>query len=151
MLFVNQNISYAQKTSGEKREKIDIEKLVTSKRFNFIAQSALPLSGRSVNLTSAYDLTINGDSLVSDLPYFGRAFIAPLNADDGGIHFTSTNFTYSLTERKKGGWNLLIEPKDSKNVRQLNLTISETGNSSLQVTSDDRQSISYNGYITEGK
>lgn len=140
--------TYAQDTKKDDPKKAEVQNLIQSKEYVFVAQSVLPLSGRSMNLTSLYNLKVNGDTIVSDLPYFGRAFVAPINPAEGGIHFTSTDFSYDVKNRKKGGWEISIIPKDAKDVRQLFLTISEDGYASLQVTSNNKQSIGYNGYVT---
>jgi hypothetical protein len=134
--------------SQEKDGKV-LKELVETKHFVFTAQTVLPLGGAMRQLTSEYDVKLSGDSLISYLPYFGRAY-GPINpGDDGGIKFTSTKFDYKTKARKKGGWDIMITPKDNRDVRQLNFTISASGYASLQVSSNNRQSISYNGYISK--
>jgi hypothetical protein len=86
-----------------------------------------------------------------DVPYFGRAYTAPMDPTKGGIQFTSTKFEYKETKRKKGGWEILIKPKDTQDVSQMVLTVSETGFASLQVISNNRQPISFSGYVDEKK
>ena len=127
------------------------KKLVESRRYMFIPQSAMPLSGRVRQLTPDYNLVITKDTLNSYLPYFGRAYQAPINTTDGGIQFVSTSFEYTTSPRKKSGWDISIKPKDAGDVQQMQLSVSETGYASLQVISTNRQAISFNGYITEVK
>jgi hypothetical protein len=141
------HIVYAQdsaKTSA-------VKNMVDSKNYVFVAQTVLPVSGRTRQLTSYYDLTVSKDTIVSSLPYFGRAYTAPINPSEGGINFKSTNFEYTVKDRKKGGWDILIKPKDANDVQQLLITVFENGIASLQVISSNRQAISFNGYITERK
>ena len=134
--------------SQEKDSKV-LKELVETKHFVFTAQTVLPLGGAMRQLTSEYDVKLSGDSLITYLPYFGRAY-GPINpGDDGGIKFTSTKFDYNTKARKKGGWDITITPKDNRDVRQLNFTISTSGYATLQVSSNNRQSISYNGYISK--
>lgn len=141
-----------QSNKGKKQNEISqIQNLLNSKNYEFIAQTALPVGGRAINLTSAYDVQVLGYTVISDLPYFGRAFVAPIDPSDGGIHFTSNEFGYSLKERKKGGWDIAILPKDAKDIRQMLLNVTESGYGTLQVISNDRQQISFNGYIRERK
>lgn len=137
-------------TASQAQDK-NVTSLVESKNFVFIAETVLPLSGQFRQLTSEYDLRVLGDSVVAYLPYFGRAYSAPLDPTQGGIQFTSTDFEYSQQSRKKGGWNISIKPKDARDVRQMTLSIRENGNASLQVNSNNRQSISYNGHIEPRK
>lgn len=134
---------------SKKQDKLaQIESLVQSKNYVFIAQTAFPMGGHAINLTSVYNVKLSGDTVVSDLPYYGRAYEAPMNPSEGGMNFTSTKFSYDVKARKKGGWDISISPGDTKDVRQMFLTISSEGYATLQVGSNNRQNISFNGYIT---
>jgi hypothetical protein len=125
-----------------------IKNLIESKQFVFHAQTALPASGASRQLTSDYDLKVSNNTVVSYLPFFGRAYSVPYGATDGGFNFTSTRFEYSATGRKKGGWEISIKPKDVSDFREFLLTISETGYGTLQAITNNRQPISFAGYVT---
>jgi hypothetical protein len=131
-------------------DKSVVQNFIKTKEFVFKAQTVLPMTGMSRQLTSEYDVRFLGDSVVAYLPYFGRAYSAGYG-EGGGIDFTSTKFEYKVKERKKGGWDISIKPQDAKDVQALNFTISENGYASLQVTSNNRQPISYNGYVMERK
>lgn len=139
----------------KKESKADkVAQLIQSQRYIFKAQNATPMSGRVIQLTYGYDVKVTKDTLAAYLPYYGRAFSAPLDPSKGGINFTTTQFTYELTERKKGGWNVVISlSEQGMDTRQLNFTISQDGYTNLQVTSNNRQPINFYGYITaiEGK
>src|SRR5579872_1513373 len=97
---------YAQSAKADKQAEkaVVIRNLVDSQNYAFIAQSAMPMSGPVRQLTSDYDLKVTKDKIVSYLPYFGRAYVAPIDPSRGGIQFTSKDFDYKTTERKKGGW-----------------------------------------------
>ncbi len=127
---------------------IEIEKNLQKKNFIFKAQSALPMRGSAIQLTSDYEVRISGDTLTTYLPYYGRAYTAPMNSSEGGIRFTSTNFQYKVTKAKKGSWLVLIEPLDTKDVREMALQVSSSGYGVLQVSSNNRESISFNGRLT---
>jgi hypothetical protein len=140
----------AQKKDDLKKD--EITKLVADKRFVFKAQSMMPsLTAPNRQLTSDYDVKISPDTIICYLPYFGRAYQAPMDPSKGGIQFTSTKFEYQETKRKKGGWDIVIKPQDDKETRQINLTVSEAGYASVQVLSNNRQPISFNGYIVQRK
>jgi len=128
-----------------------IREAVTNQQYTFKAQTASPLAGRLRQLTTEYDLKVSKEQIVAYLPYFGRAYSAPLDPSKGGIQFTSKDFDYKLTERKKGGWNVSIKTKDLAEAQQMELTIFSDGTASLQATSTNRQSISFSGYITTDK
>lgn len=126
-----------------------ISQMVKSGNYIFKARMALPMQGGSKFLTTDYDLVVSSDTIKAWLPYFGRAYSAPIDPSGGGIKFTSTRFDYKVNDLKKGGWRVEIAPKDVRDVRKLTLNISESGYSSLQVISNRRQLISFNGKIVD--
>ncbi len=151
-LFVlgNQALQAQESNKDKEQQKAAaVKNMVDTKNFVFKAQSMTPMRGRNRQLTSEYDLKIFNDSLISFLPYFGRAYTAPVNPSEGGLQFTSTDFQYQATARKKGGWEITIQPKDHRDVRQLLLNVFESGNATLQVISNNRDPIFFNGYVAE--
>ena len=143
--FVYPYVSNAQNQKKEEKA-AEIKQWVNAKSFVFKAQFALPMGGSSIPLTSEYDVKVTKDSIVCYLPYFGRAYTAPLNPFEGGIRFTSKDFLYTATKKKKGGWDIIIKPRDVKSVQQITFYFSESGYGSLQITDYNRQPISFNGY-----
>jgi hypothetical protein len=146
----------AQTSRSEKKaaKVAEIKKMIENGNYVFEANYAIPQTGESRQLTYPYDLRVTKDSVIAYLPYFGRAFLAPSPTDteDGGIKFTSTNFKYVNEQHKKGGWDILIKPKDTniadwRDVQQLRLNISSEGYASLQVISSNRDPISFEGNI----
>jgi hypothetical protein len=121
--------------------------MVESKNFIFQAQTALPMRGGARHLTTQYDLKVTSTAIVSDLPYFGRAFVAPMSPAQSPLQFTSTKFDYATTTRKDGGWEIVIRPTDYREVRSMTLTVSAAGYTTLQVTNLNRDPISFNGDI----
>jgi len=153
LLLVTPFATFAQsKTEDKKAAKLAaIKTMVESQNYVFKPQSASPMGGRVRQLTSDYDLKVTKESIISYLPYFGRAYSVPIDPTKGGIQFTSKNFDYTLTPGKKDGWNVLIKPKDYSDVQQMTLNISSTGYASLQMTSTNRQPISFNGTVVAPK
>ncbi len=111
----------------KKDKKAEIKRIVEAQSYVFKAQTALPAAGATRQLTSDFDFRVSKDTIVSDLPYFGRAYTAPLNPSEGPLQFTSTNFQYAVSDNKKGGWVVSITPKDVTDPRQLIMTIFENG------------------------
>lgn len=135
-------------TQNKKDKQAQIKNMVEARNYVFKAQTAIPTAGSVRQLNSDFDLRVSKDTIVSDLPYFGRAYTAPINPSEGPLRFTSTDFQYTATGKKKGGWDITITPKDRQDPRQLTLTIFENGTASVVVTSYNRQPISFNGYVT---
>ncbi len=130
---------------------LNVQEILETKNFIFKAETVSPARGRTRQLTTEYDVVVKPDTVICYLPYFGRAYTAPIDPSDGGIKFTSAEFNYILEKRKKQRWDLTITPKDARDVQALYFTIFENGRASLRVNSTNRQGISFNGYVVKGK
>jgi hypothetical protein len=124
-----------------------LESRIKDKHFVFVAQTALPQRGSIRQLTSYYDLRVSNDSLVSNLPYFGRAYSAPIDPSQGGLNFTSTSFNYDVKDGKKSGWDIRIKPNKGPDIQEILLSVFDNKTASLQVISTNREPITFRGYI----
>lgn len=152
IVLTNSITTFAQTATSKadkKKDKQDaVKALVESQRYTFIAQYANPLGGGHRYLTSDYDLKIRKDSVIAYLPYFGRAYFdVPYNVNDGGIKFTSTKFTYKITPKKKGGWDVFIKSSDVKYMDGINMYISADGYTNVQFTITNKSAISFDGVL----
>ncbi|MDT3405218.1 DUF4251 domain-containing protein [Mucilaginibacter terrae] len=146
----------------------EVKKLLDSKAYIFKAQFADPLGGTMTTLNGRffnlapdgsgriylnypYDVRIKPDSVISFLPYFGRVTMAAgygTNTDNG-IQFTSTKFGYESKTNKKGSTTIVITPKDARYTNKMILDVSTSGYATLQVISNNKNAISYSGYVDE--
>ncbi len=141
-------------------------RLVESKNLVFNATTAYPLSGADINAVlskmpggqsgnaiqlngSDYQLKIGKEQVEAYLPYYGRAFSPQRDINDSGIKLKSENFSYISEKKKKGNYVITIKPKNDRDVQTMTLNISQNGYASLSVTSNNRQPITFNGYISE--
>jgi hypothetical protein len=160
MIICLSTLSYssAQPTKADKKaaKVADIKRIITSDNYVFKANYVIPMSMSPRALTSDYDVRVTKGKLEVYLPYFGRAYAAPRDLNDGGIKLNTTDYDYKAVEKKKGGWGITIRPKKTTintvgDVQILRLDVTNDGYASLQVTSGNRQPISFNGYIEEIK
>jgi hypothetical protein len=150
MMLCTFNVSWSRDSKNEKDSATaaKIEMLVEQQHYVFNAQSATPMKGGYKHLSAGYDLKVTKDTITSDLPYYGRAYQGGYGTSDGGIKFTSLEFDYKIEKGKKEGWVITIKTKDIASAREMVLTAFENGSASLNVNANDRQPISYTGYIT---
>ena len=149
-------------------DKATTTKLVNSQNFVFNATTASPMANAELNAImsqmpggqsggliqlagSRYQLVVEKDSLSAYLPYFGRAYTPTMNTNDSGIKFNSNDFTYETKRKKRGNWLITIKPKNEVDAQVMTLNISENGFASLNVNSNNKQAISFSGYISEPK
>lgn len=126
-----------------------IAQALADQTYQFNAQMVTPLGGRQRTLTGGYALKVSKQEISADLPYFGKAYNAQIGSSDGGIKFSSRNFSYETVEGKKASKDIHIKPKDGGDVQELILTVYPDGTAYLRVNSINRQAISYTGDITK--
>lgn len=154
-VFLSGNITFVsgqdKKTREEKRQEKFEETvhLIESMNFIFEADRAFPQGGASIDLTTNYGfLKVKKDSTaVGDLPFFGRAFSVDYGGS-GGIEFTGAieELDYSVNkEKKRISYSFKVKDDD---YYQIHFDISYDGDASLNVVSQNRSSIRYNGDIS---
>ena len=126
----------------------EVSRSVNDFDFTFKATYAYPTGFKSIYLSPYYDVKVSPDTIRAYLPYYGRAYVAPVNPSEGGIKFTSTDFDYQVNPgKKKGNWRVDIRTKDTGREIFLYFDIWENGTARLQVTDTNRQPISFQGDI----
>lgn len=141
--------SMAQKPTKKEIKRAEIQRSIDSQLYVFHAQQAMSMGGGTRQLTSEYDMRVKPDSITTYLPYFGRAYEVPYGSTDLGLKILTQKFSYQKTVGKKGGWEITIKPTERMDVQQLYLTVSQDGYATLQVTSLNRQPISFSGYVSK--
>jgi hypothetical protein len=139
----------SRKEKRKAREKADTEELkerIDNRNFEFIAQSANPMGGGVIHLTSPYTLDIRNDSARAFLPYYGVAYYAEYGGGEGGIHFEE-KVQSSDWKASKHGYDIMWKVRTTKDLYDLHLFVLKTGYASLQVNCINRQPISFYGYI----
>jgi hypothetical protein len=127
--------------------KLAMKAFLDGKHYEFQPSTTTSGRGRTVHLDGGYFLQLNGDTLKCYLPYFGRAYSAPINTSESGYDFTSTSFSYEIAEGKKDSYRVTIKTKESVYNKSFLLTVYDNGTAYLQASSPDKQTVSYNGSV----
>lgn len=117
---------------------------IENRTFVVDVDRALPMSGSSRMLTSPYTLTINGDTVKSYLPYFGRAYSVPYGGGEGLI-FDSVVTDYQSSFDKKGKATIEFKTKSKEDQFVYRIYIFPNASASIDVSSVNRQQISFQG------
>lgn len=135
---------------AEKNAKIEacVDSIVASQNFTIIAQIAQPMSWQQIPLSSSYFLTLKGDSVEVILPYFGRAYMVSYASMDGGIKLNSPIENY-LKKQKRKNIEISFETRTETDSYQFQITVTSSGYASIFVSSDNRQSINFNGILDQ--
>jgi Domain of unknown function (DUF4251) len=134
-----------------------IEELVNAKTFVFNARTALPQGYKSINIsTSSYFMRFSPEMILSELPYYGRAYSGSGYGGESGIKFEAKPDEFKIEKGKKN-YNISAVVKANNDSYRISLTLGFEGSGTLNVTSNNRSSISYQGEVvaapvkTEGK
>jgi hypothetical protein len=141
----------AQQSTGSAAASEEVIQAINDDHWVFKADRAMPQRGRVQMLTGGYDVQCKGDTLISYLPYFGRAYSATYGSTTGALDFKSTNFGYTKQKDAKGAWNVTIKPADYNEVRSMFFTFYENGTAQLNVQCTNREAISFSGTVTKKK
>jgi hypothetical protein len=121
---------------------------IEERQYKIEVAQMFPMSGSSRSLTSSYSLAINGDSIQSHLPYFGKAYSVPYGGGQGLV-FEAPATDYTLNFNPKGTAEINLLARSQDDTYRYHILIFEDGNASIQVTSNNRQAISYSGKMKE--
>ena len=127
-----------------------LRKAIENREFMVDVERMLPMSGRSRALTSSYSLEIDGDRVKSHLPYVGRAYSVPYGGGDG-LNFESTVTDYKSSFDDKGKAVIEFQAKTPEDRYSFRLEIFPNGSASVNVTSVNRQGISFQGTASDKK
>jgi len=135
-------------SSSKTTVKENIKQQIENRNYKISVDYMIPAQGASRSLTSPYSLTIQGDTLISYLPYFGRAYNIPYGGGKG-LNFTAPLFDYSLSFNSKGTANISLRARSEEDVFLYNIEIFNNWKATIRVTSNNRQEISFYGELEE--
>lgn len=126
----------------------EIAALVDSKRFEFKASRALPTGFRPMDLTTNPNfIRFSPELIVSEMPFFGRAYSVPYGGD-GGLKFEGKPEVYAIEKGKKF-YAVDAKVQSKGDYFAINLSISFDGGATMSISSNNRSPISYYGEISE--
>lgn len=105
-----------------------------------------PMGRGPITVTSDFSLAIEGDSVVSHLPYFGRAYNVPYGGGNA-FDFTTRHTDYTLGYGEKGEATITFTAKTREDVYRYRITIFSNGRATINVSAQERQPISYDGEV----
>ncbi len=134
-------------TAAEQAERIQaVSKALESKHYTVSIQMMYPSRGGAKSVTSDYSLEVKGDTLVSYLPYIGRAYNVPYGGGKG-LNFTAPIKHYEATKDNKGRTRVVILTDNEEDLITYYLEVWDTGQTTIDVQSREREPINYSGEV----
>ena len=130
--------------------------LLSSRRFSFVPRRALAQVPKYeyIDLTSYYELTVTPDSIISLLPYFGKAYSNMYDRPDrlSPLDFESTDFTYGQAGMPVGKEKAVIDIRtlETSNGIQycMKLEVYDNKSATLTVSAPMSTNLVFTGEIT---
>ena len=119
------------KALKERKYKIDVERMYS-------------MRGGSKTLSYGYSVEVRNDSLISYLPYFGRAYSVPYGGGKG-LTFSERIGSYQEYQKGNGLRHIEIGLRNDEDTYLYTIEVYENGSSSISVQSRQRENISYSG------
>jgi len=148
-LLVFAGFAFGQKETRQQKVaavEAKVKKAVESGRYELNIDKANPMGGHTIHLTSEYTLRMSNDSAYSYLPYFGRAYSAPMNGE-GGIKFSEKTTEKAVVFKDKKGYTINFKVRGADDTYRFLVTIWLNGSVSINVTSNNRQTIDFSGNL----
>ena len=142
-----------EKSKKERKEEemvqkqTEVEALVNSKDFVFVARYALPMGARQIDLTSNPNyVRFNPEIMDGYMPFFGTATSAIGLGGDNTLKFKEKPDKFNIVKQKKN-FQIDAKVKGINDIYRVSLSVSFGGSSSMTIISNNRSTISYQGEI----
>lgn len=133
-------------TAAERAQKaLAVEKALASRRYVVDVRMIYPRRGRAVNVTN-YSLEVKGDTVVSYLPYFGRAYSIPYGGGKA-FNFSAPISSYESARDEKGRTHVRLVTDNEEDVITFQLEIFDNGQATIYVQAREREPITYSGEL----
>lgn len=146
MLVACSSLTPAEKAERRAKRAQAVEQALAARHYRVSVNMMYPRNGKAKTVSSDYGLEVKGDTLVSYLPYFGRAYNVPYGGGKG-LNFTETFTEYHSKKLSNGATQVLIKVKNEEDVYEFILEIFDNGSTSIDMNSRERESINYSGNI----
>ncbi len=129
--------------------KAKIEEGLANRQYTIDVDRAQPQGPVGViNLTSSYSVTVDGDTLKSDLPFFGRAYSIPYGGGKG-LRFKAPITNYTVDSSHRNRHIIYIHAVDTEDSYNYIITLFDGGNAAVSVTPRQRSHIEFTGRFHE--
>ena len=132
-------------TSEEKKaNERALHEAIEKRDFHIDVNHIIPGSGIPRTLSSGFTLDIRNENVKSHLPYEGIVTSVPFGGGEGLI-FESKIEKYESTFDSKGRTNIEFQTKTKEDLYVYRIQIYPEGKTSINVTSNNKQAISFKG------
>ena len=121
-----------------------VKQQINDMRFRIYVDVMHPTRYPARHLTSAYYLEVKGDSVVSYLPYMGRAFNVPYGGGKA-LNFEGKLLNSEVQQERSDRYMITLEVSNDEDIYRYIIDTFDNGSSTIFVYARERESISFSG------
>ena len=121
-----------------------VRNALKERHFKISVDHMYPMKGGMKSVSYGYSVEVRNDSLISYLPYIGRAHNVPYGGGNG-LNFSERIGSYHENQVKDGKWHIDIDVTNEEDTYRYQIDVFDNGSSSISVESRQRERISYSG------
>ena len=138
--------SSEEKRAEEARIAALVQEQLDAQRYEITIQFMQPRRGAQQSVTSHYFIRVDGTHLRSSLPYVGVAYSIPYGGGKG-LSFDSEIDEYAEDTSRGDRRRIIFATDNEEDYIVYRLTVFNNGHADLEVSSRNRESISYRGFL----
>lgn len=134
----------ADKAAAKAEQSRKVNELIDKRDFTIDVDYVYPKRAPAHPLSYGFSLEVHGDSIISYLPYFGRAYSIPYGGGKG-LNFSARMSDCQVYRGKKDLTRMDIAVTNEEDTYIYKVEIYDNGSASIDVTARERESISFSG------
>ncbi len=135
-----------EKAAQRKAKQEEMLQLINSRHFVTPMRVMHSNMVGSKTIDFGYGVTVKGDTIISYLPYMGRAHNLAYGNDEG-LNFVGTITEYRIERSMKDAYTVQLLAASPNTLYIYTFLVYDDGNVQLSVTSRDKEAIGFNGSI----
>lgn len=124
-----------------------VAEAIAQQHYKINVQMMYPSRGGAKHVSYGYLVEVKGDTLVSYLPYFGRAYSVPYGGGKG-LNFTAPISEYKAEKDNKGTTQITVIVNNEEDILTYFLSVFDNGRATIDVRAREREPISYSGDLS---
>jgi hypothetical protein len=144
ILVACNTLTTAERAERDAKTAMAVEAALNERHYTVEIEWMYPISGRARYVLSDFMLEVRGDTLLSYLPYFGRAYDVPYGGGKG-MNFVAPITHYQSAKSSNGTTEISMMVDNDEDILQYRLKIFNSGKTNIDVESQKRETISYSG------
>lgn len=144
MLAGCSSLSSAERAERQAAQMRAVAEGLANRHYKIGVRTMYPPRGMAKQVSYGYTVEVKGDTLVSYLPYIGRAYNVPYGGGKG-LNFTALISEYNTRKDSKGTTYITIHVNNDEDILTYSLTVYEKGQANIDVRAREREPISYSG------